>query len=196
MPLRLPDELLTELEAAYAQPVRAYHNATHIADVLACYDEVAYDVGWEHEAEVYVAILFHDAVYVPGARGNETRSAAWARRAGLPVDAERVGTLIELTAKHATLVATDVDRDATLFLDCDMAIVGAAADRFDAYDAAIACEYSAIPPDLYAAGRRAFLERLAGARRIFLSDWFHTRLDGEARANIARALRRLPSGSR
>jgi predicted metal-dependent HD superfamily phosphohydrolase len=190
MPLHLPDAILSELETAYAEPQRAYHTATHIADVLGWYDEVAYALGWEHEAEVYVAILFHDAVYVPGARDNEAQSAAWARRARIPVDAARVTTLIELTARHATLTACDVDRDAALFLDCDMAILGARPDIFDAYDAAIAREYSAIPADSYEAGRRTFLERLATAPRIFLSDWFHARLDVAARANIARALLR------
>lgn len=59
------------------------------------------------------------------------------------------------------------DRDAALFLDCDMAILGAPADGFDEYDAAIAREYS-----------------------IFLSEHVHGRLDAAARANVARALGR------
>jgi predicted metal-dependent HD superfamily phosphohydrolase len=188
VPLHLPDSLVRELETAYADPQRAYHNAAHVAAVLASYDEVADAIEWERAAEVYVAILFHDAVYVPGARDNEARSAAWAQRAGLPVDGDRVAALIELTARHGSLGPSDVDRDAALFLDCDTAILGAAPDVFDTYDAAIAREYSSLPADVYRAGRRAFLARLATAPRIFLSDYFHARLDGAARANIARAL--------
>lgn len=189
-PLRLPESLSRELEAAYGEPYRAYHTAAHVADVLAWYERVADEVGWERPAETYVAILFHDAIYVPGARDNEAQSAAWARRAGLPVDVERVAALIELTGKHGALVPGDLDRDAALFLDCDMAILGATADEFDAYDAAIAREYANLPSDVYRAGRRAFLTRLAGAPRIFLSDYFHERLDAAARANIGRALSR------
>lgn len=167
-----------------------YHTAAHISDVLSWYDDVADAIGWEQPAEVYVAILFHDAVYIPTARNNEAQSAAWARRAQLPVDPERVAQLIELTARHAALTPSDIDRDSALFLDCDMAILGASPDVFDAYDTAIAREYSMIPADVYRAGRRAFLMRLDAAPRIFLSDSFHARLDRAARDNVARVLAR------
>ena len=174
--------------AAYGEPQRAYHTAAHIAEVLAWFDRVADDVGWQRPAEVYVAIVFHDAIYVPGAKDNEARSAAWARRATLPVDADHVAHLIELTARHGHLAPGDVDPEAALFLDCDMAILGAAPEAFDAYDAAIAREYAHVPRDAYAAGRRAFLASVAAAPRIFLSDYVHARLDAAARANVARAL--------
>ena len=186
-PLRLPPPLARELEAAYGEPQRAYHSLAHIAEVLRWFDEVAEAVGWDDPAAVYVAIVFHDAVYVPGARDNEARSAAWVRRTELPVDRERVAALIELTARHGGLAPDDVDRDAALFLDCDMAILGARADEFDAYDAAIAREYANVPRDAYRAGRRAFLAALASRPRIFLSDYVHTRLDAAARANLRRA---------
>jgi predicted metal-dependent HD superfamily phosphohydrolase len=189
-PLEIPDSLARELASAYAEPQRAYHTAAHLAEVLGWYDTVADELGWNQPSEVYVAILFHDAIYVPGAHDNEARSAAWARRSGLPVDLDRVAALIELTARHGGLAPGSVDRDAALFLDCDMAILGAPPDAFDAYDAAIAREYAAIPADAYRAGRRAFLTRLAATPRIFLSDYFHGKLDAAARANVARAIAR------
>ena len=195
LPVQLPRELLAQLEAAYGEPHRAYHNATHVAEVLGWFDRVTDDLGWLEPAEVYVAIVFHDAIYQPGAKDNEARSAAWARTAKLHaddrvdatmVDRDRVAELIELTARHGAV--TSADHDAALFLDCDMAIVGAAPDAFDAYDRAIAAEYSAVPADAYRAGRRQFLAGLAAKPRIFLTDYFHTRLDAQARANLARAL--------
>ncbi|HUJ63767.1 MAG TPA: hypothetical protein VLX92_34945 [Kofleriaceae bacterium] len=190
-PLALPAPLVRALEAAYGEPHRAYHTAAHVAEVLAEYDRVADELGWHQPAEVYVAIAFHDAIYVPGARDNEARSAAWARSAGLPVSGERVAQLIELTARHGALAPGDVDRDAALLLDCDMAILGAAPAAFDAYDAAIAREYAAVPPEAYRAGRKAFLAGLLARPRIFLSDAFHARLDAAARGNLARAVARL-----
>ena len=60
-----------------------------------------------------------------------------------------------------------------------------------AYDAAVAVEFKAVPPDAYRAGRLAFLEALAGKPRIFLSAWFHDHYDAAARANLARAITRL-----
>lgn len=185
----LPEALARALAAAYGEPHRAYHTAAHIAEVLGWFDRVADDVGWRAPAEVYSACVFHDAIYVPGATDNETRSAAWACAAALPVDAARVSELIALTARHGHVDAAD--HDAAHFLDCDMAIVGAPPDAFDAYDAAIAREYSAVPPAAYRAGRRAFLAGLAARPRIFLTAYFHDRLDAQARVNLARAISQL-----
>jgi predicted metal-dependent HD superfamily phosphohydrolase len=185
-PLRLPDALVAELATAYGEPHRAYHNASHIAEVLTWFDRVADDLGWLEPAEVYTAIVFHDAIYQPGAKDNEARSAQWARRSALPVDVDRVAELIELTAKHGHV--TRADHDTALFLDSDMAILGAAPDAFDAYDRAIAVEYKQVPPEAYRAGRRAFLEGLLATPRIYISDYFHNRLDEPARANLRRAL--------
>lgn len=185
-PFALPDELAAALAMAYAEPQRAYHTAAHIEEVLGWFDRVADDVGWRRPAEVYAACVFHDAVYVPGAKDNETRSAEWARAAGLPVDSARVTELIELTARHGHIDIAD--HDAAHFLDCDMAIVGAPRAAFDAYDTAIAREYSSVPADAYRAGRRAFLAGLLARPRIFLTDYFHARLDATARANLASKL--------
>ncbi|HSD88534.1 MAG TPA: hypothetical protein VLB44_13495 [Kofleriaceae bacterium] len=184
-PLRLRDELIRELEAAYQEPLRAYHNMNHIAELLGWFDTVADDIGWQDPARVYAAILFHDAIYVPGAKDNEQRSAEWARRAGF---GDEVAALIEMTADHGK--HTDATGDAALFLDCDMAIVGAPPAAFDAYNDAIAAEYSHVPRDAFAAGRRAFLTSLASKPRIFATTYFHDRLDAQARANLARALGR------
>jgi predicted metal-dependent HD superfamily phosphohydrolase len=190
--LVIGDRLLAAVETAYLTPGRVYHGLHHIEEVAAEFEGVTASVGWERPDEVFLAVLFHDAVYVPGAHDNEKRSAELAREAiaeHLPnrgIDVARVALLIERTARHGN--AGDVDRDMALFLDCDMAILGAPPARFDAYDRAIAAEYSAIPADAFAAGRRAFLTRLLQSPRIFLSDHFHARLDGAARANLARAL--------
>jgi len=190
-PLRLPDPVVAELAAAYGEPHRAYHNATHIAEVLGWFDRVADDLGWLEPAEVYVAIVFHDAIYQPGAKDNEARSAQWAQRAGLAIDADRVAELIEMTAKHGHVA--NADHDTGLFLDCDMAILGSSPDQFAAYDRAIAEEYKHVPADAYRQGRRAFLQGLLANPRIFVSDYFHHRLDARARENLARAL--TPDGT-
>ena len=83
--------------------------------------------------------------------------------------------------------------DTCHFLDCDMAILGAAPEAFDAYDRAIAAEYRGHVPDwLFRINRRRFLKALLARPRIYLSDFFHARLDAQARAN----LRRVVTGKR
>jgi predicted metal-dependent HD superfamily phosphohydrolase len=194
-PLPLPQGLLDELAAHCAQPARAYHNLAHVEEVLGHYAEVAAGPGWRQPAEVCLALLYHDAVYEAGRKDNEARSALLARAAiahWLPdagVDADRVAALVELTARHGHLAAQALDADAALFVDCDMAILGAAPARFDAYDKAIAQEYRGkLPAWMFRHYRRRFLRGLLEAPRIFVSDWFHARLDAAARANLRRSL--------
>lgn len=190
--LDVSSALLDVLERTYASPPRAYHTLAHVRDVATWHAQVAREVGWRQPHETYLAVLFHDAVYLPGARDNEARSAELARvtLTGWPVDLERIGALIELTARHGSIAAGEVDPDAALFLDCDMAILGADAETFEAYDAAIRAEYAHLPDAAYRAGRRAFLERLLAAPRMFLSSYFDARLAARARANLALALAR------
>jgi predicted metal-dependent HD superfamily phosphohydrolase len=189
-PYVLAPETARELEARYSEPHRAYHDLTHIAELLRWFEVLADGPGWQDPRAVYDAILFHDAIYEPLAPhgDNEARSAelAVARGAG-----DRTRAMILATAKHGSLAPADVDHDAALFLDSDTAILGAAPAAFDAYDAAIAAEYRQVPAEAYRAGRRAFLAKLLERPRLFLTDYFHDRLDAAARANLARALARL-----
>ena len=192
-PYPLPAALAEELAAAYSEPHRAYHNTTHIAELLRWFDRVADDIGWQAPGDIYTAILFHDAIYVPGAKDNEAQSAVWARRAiaqyALPANADRVAELIELTAQHGKLAGAD--GDTALFLDTDMAIVGSEIDAYREYAQQIRREYSAIPADMYRAGRRAFVQSLATKPAIFFTDYFSGRLNLRARLNLADELASL-----
>jgi predicted metal-dependent HD superfamily phosphohydrolase len=199
-PLVLPPGQQASLEAAYTVPPRAYHDFHHVGEVLRHYDEVAAGPGWTQPREVALAVLYHDAIYEPGRSENEARSAQfaveqiarWQPEAG--IDAHRVAHLIELTARHGQFVPADFDGDPApddvrLFLDCDMAILGAEPAVFDAYDRGIAAEYrGTLPAWLFRLNRRRFLKALLARERIFLSDFFHARLDAQARANLRRAV--------
>ncbi|WP_437737626.1 HD domain-containing protein [Sorangium sp. So ce1335] len=199
--LALPEPLWRTVCAAYGEPGRAYHDLVHVREVLCRVGEVARDVGWRRPREVFLAALFHDAVYEPGRHDSEARSAALAREAvsrWLPaegLDEALIERLILLTARHGALGPADVDEEEALFLDCDMAILGSDPAAFDAYDRGIAAEYSAVPPELYAAGRRRFFERLLAAEHIFLSPYFRARLEGRARDNLRRKLGAAPGGA-
>lgn len=194
-PFELPEGLIRAVQAAYALPPRAYHSFAHVQEVLAHVGEVTGGPGWKQPREVFLAALFHDAVYVPGATDNEAKSADLAAEAietflrGQGLDVARVRELILLTARHGKLKVAALDPDAAHFLDCDMAILGADPPRFDAYDAAIAEEYrDAVPGFIFRFNRKRFLKRLLAAPRIYLSDFFHQRLDARARANLRRAV--------
>ncbi|MFC0677632.1 hypothetical protein ACFFGH_07220 [Lysobacter korlensis] len=193
LPVHVPDAQWHALADAYATPPRAYHNFDHVREVLRQFRAVADGSGWRDPASVLFAVLYHDAIYEPGRSDNESRSAGLAREhlaCWQPqVDADRVAHLIELTARHGGLSPADVDHDEALFLDCDMAILGAEPTAFAAYDRGIAADYrGVVPPWMYRLNRRRFLKGLLARERLYLSDFFHARLDAQARINLRRAV--------
>ena len=183
--------VVIELTTRYGEPHRAYHTGDHIAAMLRWFDAVAEGPGWQHPEDVYIAILFHDAIYDATRHDNEARSAGLAEE--VVGASARAVALIALTARHGTLTPADVagDPDAGYFLDSDLAILGAPADVFDRYDAGVRVEYAHVPDAAYRAGRGAFLAKLAALPRIYFTEFFHARLDTAARANLARAIARL-----
>lgn len=191
LPFTLPLALEQALRTAYAVPARAYHSFAHVTEVLEHFANVRAEL--QEPLSVALAVLFHDAIYVPGRSDNEAASAELAAAlipAHLPrlrVELARVQELILLTARHGKLSPDEVDADAALFLDCDMAILGAPWPRFEQYERDIASEYAALPPELYRAGRERFVRGLLARDVIYLSEHFRARFDQPARNNLRRA---------
>jgi predicted metal-dependent HD superfamily phosphohydrolase len=173
--------LEARLRALYAVPPRAYHNASHVDEVLARFDEAR--AGMRDPRVPFYALLFHDAIYVAGRKDNEEKSAQAFLAEGLVPDvAEKVRDVILATARHGRILPSEVDADTALALDCDMAILGASPERFAEYDAQIAEEYAGTV--LYSFGRKKFVKGLLARERLYLSDFFHARFDAQARANL------------
>ena len=98
MPFELPDAQWNALRAAYATPPRAYHNFAHVQEVLRHYDEVSAGPGWRRPREAYLAVLYHDAIYEPGRRDNEARSAQCAREHIARVEDDAAPAIVTLSA--------------------------------------------------------------------------------------------------
>ena len=188
----LPEEILAELRARYAEPGRVYHAWPHIAAMLAR----AASLAPADPRAFEIAILFHDAVYDPRAPDNERQSAALMRRllAGRCEAAvlDRAEALILATETHRLPVGdAGLRADAALFLDLDLAVLAGDAAAFAAYDAAIRREYAHVPEAEYRAGRRAVLQRFLARERIFLSAALGPEAEAVARRNLARAIAAL-----
>jgi len=186
-----------ELEAAYQTPPRAYHNIQHVHEVAAQYRHVSISVGWKYPKEVYLAVLYHDAIYLAGRKDNEARSAELAVQAvgkhlaNESIDLIKLSNLIELTARHGHLHSDNLDEDYKLFLDCDMAILAAEPAQFLEYDKAIASEYRGkLPGWMFQFYRRKFLKNLLDSPRIYLSEIFLESHESRARANIEGLLKK------
>ena len=186
------------LRVRYAEPQRVYHGQEHVDAMLAGLQQ-ALDSFAAPEA-VELAVWFHDAVYDPAASDNEARSASLMldQLAGLadPTLLQRAAIMIRATSTHAVPsgLAPDLLRDTALFLDLDLAVLGADPATYAAYEGGIAAEYIPVHGlSRFRAGRQAFLQGLLTRSRLFITDEAHGRFDGSARANISRALKELAS---
>jgi predicted metal-dependent HD superfamily phosphohydrolase len=175
------------LLASYAEPTRHYHSLQHLAECLALCDDVAHLAA--RPGEVAIALWFHDAIYIPLAKDNEARSAAWAGAAlatagAAPDVIARVQALVMATARHD---APD-DVDTALVIDIDLAILGAAPARFAEYERQVRAEYAAVPSALFVEKRRAVLARFLARPALYTTPALRARFEGQARANLQRAV--------
>lgn len=94
--------MFNTLCAHYKEPYRAYHNLTHLEDVLnklnwAKGENIA--LTQQEFDEIEIALWFHDVIYEPKQPDNEEKSAAlfisFAKNINLPKDsAKRINDLI------------------------------------------------------------------------------------------------------
>ncbi len=181
----------------HREPHRAYHGVAHVVAVLDALVELA-EVP---SGELVAAAVFHDVVYDPKAATNEADSAVLAvdELSAVGADAAAVGRVVELIEATATHDVSGVRRvdvvTAGVFLDADLSILGAPADVYDAYAAAIRSEYAHVPEADFRTGRAAILEGFLARDRRFFSDRAHTRWDDQARQNLSRELAHLQKGS-
>ena len=172
---------------SYTEKCRHYHTATHLEHLFTLLDE--YDTLIKDRPALIAAIFFHDVVYDPTSPSNEVDSAKIAvfYLASLGASQEfctRVADLIRMTASHKS---PDDDFDARLFLDMDMAILGAAPAVYQVYAANVRGEYEPFfGADAYNRGRlNKFILPCLAAERLFSTDIMHERYDAQARANLA-----------
>lgn len=188
-------QIFDNLIARHSEPQRHYHGLSHLTALL--------DLLAKHAPHVQpgspnrLAVWWHDAVYNPTAKDNEQQSAVLARdhlaRLGSPPDlVEDVAAIIIATKNHwvgPSLGAYD------LFLDADIAILGAPPAIYDSYTAAVRKEYAWAPDDAFRAGRSAFLINALTWPRLFRTDTFETAYANQARANMRRELTSLTGTS-
>ncbi|RUX04229.1 MULTISPECIES: hypothetical protein [unclassified Mesorhizobium] len=191
----IDDALKTELSVLYHAAGRHYHNLAHIEAMLTLAGD--YRTLLDDPEAVEAAIWFHDAIYDSRAKDNEAQSAALAEQklAGR-TDAgrlSRVSAMILATATHQLPLFDDAaaTRDASLFLDMDLSILGADAVAFDAYERAVRREYGWVEEPMWRAGRGAVLKTFLARPHIFHTQEFQQRFEPQARLNMARSLQAL-----
>jgi predicted metal-dependent HD superfamily phosphohydrolase len=193
----LTDRFFAEIEKKYTTSRRHYHNLQHIAALLQLCETYAVQL---HDRDVVeFSIFYHDIIYNVLRKDNEPRSAAVAvkRLQALQVPAEKTAQVkiyIEATQTHVVTAAVTHISDLQLFLDFDMAVLGADPEEYDAYTQQVRREYRIYPDKLYYPGRRQFLQHCLQKPFIFQTTVFRDKYEARARENMAREQLAIDTG--
>ena len=171
------------LLARYDEPHRRYHDRRHLAEVLAALRTLA--AGRPLAVEVVCAAWLHDAVH-RGRDDDEERSADLAVQVltDLAVDGglvDEVARLVRMTLAHDPAPGDDLG---ALLSDADLAVLGAAPERYARYAADVRSEYAHVPDAAFRTGRSAVLRDLLDRPRLFRTSAAHSRWDATARRNL------------
>ena len=186
----LPLALRLELQRAWSETHRRYHDLRHLRECMALW--LLWKEECERPAEVALALWFHDAIHDPQEVGNELRSASWAARelvaSGVAPDAaERVYELVMATRHNAPAQG----RDAQLLVDIDLAILGSPSARFERYDQDIRKEYAWVPGFRYRLQRAHVLKGFLDRPQLYHGAPARELLEQQSRVNLNAALSRL-----
>ncbi len=189
------DPLLEAALAHHRQPHRAYHDERHVLELL----ELARTYAPDLLAAERLAILFHDAVYVPGAAkgSNEALSALLMRatvfalvQAGAITvpDASDIDTADIII--RATTHAEPPPPAAARVCDLDLWRLAAPWDDFRRHAEDIRREFRFLHPSdaAFWDARRAFYRSMLAKPAIFATEDFRRRFEPQARANLQRAI--------
>ncbi len=184
---------LNALVAAYSAPERHYHNLEHLGEMFRVVGRLASDA--EDPAAIQLAIWFHDAVYDTHATNNEVRSGELAALLLGPLAVpdnviENVAKLVRATA-HLTSAKLPLDRDTAMLLDADLAILGAAEERYQRFARDIRKEYAWVPDEEYRRSRAEVLKQFLDRTRIYHHPIMVQEGEERARANLEAEIQEL-----
>ncbi|HSP84348.1 MAG TPA: hypothetical protein VLN09_01185, partial [Psychrobacter sp.] len=139
---------------------------------------------------IALALYYHDVIYNPRRSDNELESAEYAVEAlkgYLSAEqCQHIYALIMMTATHELHECLDKDTvsDAAYLLDMDLSILGAPWSEYHQYAQAVRQEYAHVTKENYRVGRIAVLEKLLTHPTLYLTEYYHARLEEQARDNI------------
>ena len=178
--------VLNQLAQLYAEPHRHYHTLGHIRHCLNEFDRAS--ALMDHPDAVELALWFHDAIYVSGAKDNERRSADLFRKYSSSLaDAifqQRIDDLIMAT----THSGSPRQRDEQFIVDIDLSSFGLPWEAFMRDGLRIRAEFVHLEDHAYYPGHLRFLQGLCNRPSFFFTDCFRQRYEYTARENIRRLI--------
>lgn len=184
------DELIAEywreIEALHKEDQRHYHTLKHLECLFRDIDEVSV-----LSDAIEFSIWYHDAIYKPGSMMNEANSAKLAKKRmrKLGVTKTLVDSVVYMIGCSRKHTNPKRDKEAQLFLDADMAILGSSQLVYAKYLEKVEREFSKIPQILYGKGRIRFIKSTLNRSKIFRSYFFFEKYEKNARINLSMELK-------
>ena len=184
--------LWQDIAVLYNETQRAYHSLQHIQQLFSQFEQINHHLNEPHL--IALALYYHDIIYDPRRSDNELKSAEYAieaLRCSLSEDqCQSIYALIMMTATHQidTLAHEDKISDTAYLLDMDLSILGAPWSEYQVYAQAVRQEYVHVAKENYRVGRIAVLEKLLAHSSLYLTAYYHKRLEEQARKNIKREI--------
>jgi predicted metal-dependent HD superfamily phosphohydrolase len=179
----------------YKEPGRYYHTIKHVADCLSKLDTLDDMDGLIDRRVAEVALIWHDAVYVPGSNENEVISARLLDAVSETFEERRLGA-----NAHAAILATQHregyagvygNRTVDAVVDIDLSILGEPSEIYDHYVSDIRREYRHVSDEVWCAGRGSFLRGMIQRTDLYSLPEMRERFDSKARENMQAELARL-----
>ncbi|MEP6803485.1 MAG: hypothetical protein ABI892_03100 [Flavobacterium sp.] len=177
-----------DLQKAYSNKSRHYHNLTHIKDMIECFE--TYSVQIKSPNEILFSIFYHDYIYKSSKKDNELKSAEFALSI-LPENIQLDKTLVFDAICATQLHQYNSNEDINWLIDFDLKILARDWEDYKTYFEQIRKEYSIYPDFLYKPGREKALKHFLENEFIFQTEAFRNLYEEKARVNIEEEIRIL-----
>ncbi|OXE97418.1 putative metal-dependent HD superfamily phosphohydrolase [Flavobacterium araucananum] len=174
-----------DLEKAYSNKSRHYHNLTHINDMISCFE--TYFDQLKSPNEILYSIFYHDYIYKSSKKDNELKSAEYALSIlpeNIKLDKQLVFDAICATQQHQYNITEDIN----WLIDFDLKILARDWKEYQVYYEQIRKEYHIYPDLLYKPGRAKALKHFLENEFIFQTEEFRGLYEVKARANIEKEI--------
>lgn len=186
-----------DLAARHGEPHRYYHTLEHIAEMLRIVPRLT-PAGVD-PFPIQLAVWFHDAVYDTHSPSNEFDSGQYALAVlrGLGFSEETASEVVQLilSTDHRAYDFEGAAESYRILHDADLAILGAAPERYDRYAADVRREYEWVPEEQFRDGRAKILKRFLDRPTIYLTESMKSAGEATARENLEREVERLEDPS-
>ena len=182
-----------DLVGRYEEPHRHYHTLEHIGEMLRIVPRLT-PAGID-PFPIQLAVWFHDAVYDTHSTTNEFDSGQYVlgvmRGWKLPeaMVSDVVGLI--LSTDHRFHDFDDATESYRILHDADLAILGAAPERYDRYAADVRREYAWVPEEQFRGGRAKVLRGFLARPTLYLTMLMKEEGEAAARGNLKCELERL-----